>query len=291
MIVIPLQSGTLIVRVIVVRLSYGDRKRNVVKHAPATVPEAHPARSVRQARCVRCKPTERTAIADPGYESAVKMVGNPVLCPSCAGDRGVNREDMGGRKRIGNPNSVSRSARCDDDAAQMARHGIYRVPVTPQPCRQKLRMELVGEFANRDLIEDRVGENRVRDSRYYRNPAGTESADGLDPLGESITIGDRPRKPWQGEHRTAERSDFDKISSGSFHWGSFLMELNGGRLERNFIKCRVLSLYAFQYASCAAMLSLSCQKQTVYWHSGRCRERALGSGGPGFLKKTSRPSC
>src|SRR6516225_9916359 len=207
MIVVPLQSGTLIVRVIVVRLSYGDRKRNVVKHAPATVLEAHPGRSVRQARCVRRKPTERTAIADPGYEPAVKMVGNPVLCPSCAGDRGVNREDMGARKRIGNPNSVSRSARCDDNAPQMARHGFYGILVTPQPCRQKLRMELVGESANRDLIQGRVGENRVRASRYDWNGRtasvgktdSLESADGLDPLGKLITIGDRPRKPWQGK--------------------------------------------------------------------------------------------
>jgi hypothetical protein len=146
-------------------------------------------------------------------------------------------------------------------------------------------MELVGEFANRDLIQDRVGENRVRDSRYYRNPAGTESADGLDPLGESITIGDRPRKPWQSERRTAEGGDFDKISSGSFHWGSLFMELNGGRLERNFIKCPVLSLYAFEYAFvCGNALHGLSEK---YWLLALrpASEKAFGSGGPWFPEK------
>jgi hypothetical protein len=96
-------------------------------------------------------------------------------------------------------------------------------------------MELVGEFANRDLIQGRVGENRVRDSRYDRNPAGPEDANGLDPLAEFITIGDRPCKPSQGERRTAERSDFDKISSGCFHLGSLFMELKGVRLDRTLL--------------------------------------------------------
>ena len=62
------------------------------------------------------------------------------------------------------------------------------------------------------------------------------------------------------------------------------MELNGGRLERNFIKCRVLSLYAFNTASCAAMLYLSCQKQTEYWHSGRWVKKQWDRR-RGFLKK------
>jgi hypothetical protein len=115
-------------------------------------------------RSARRKPTERTAIADPGYEPAVKMGGNPVVCVICARDRPVNREDMPGRKRIGEPDTISRSAMCDDDAAQVARHGIRRVLVTPQPCRTKLRMEHVGEFADRDLIQGCVSENRVRDS-------------------------------------------------------------------------------------------------------------------------------
>jgi hypothetical protein len=106
-------------------------------------------------------------------------------------------------------------------------------------------MELVGEFANRDLIQGCVGENRVKGSRYHRNPAGTESAEGVlrQPLGEFITIGNRPRKPWQGERRTAERSDFDKISSGRFHLGSLSW------LERNFIKCTLLSLNARRCSS------------------------------------------
>src|SRR6516164_9832052 len=127
MIVIPLQPGALIVRVVVISLSCGYRRaRNVVKHAPGTVQETYPVRSARR------KPTERTAIANPGYEPAVKMGGNAVVCLICARDRPVNREDMPGRKRIGEPNTISRSAICDDDATQMARYGIRPVLVTPQ---------------------------------------------------------------------------------------------------------------------------------------------------------------
>ena len=63
------------------------------------------------------------------------------------------------------------------------------------------------------------------------------------------------------------------------------MELNGGRLERNFIKCRVLSLYALQYAFVCGNARPGLSETNCLLAQRSVREKALGSGGSWFSKK------